>query len=57
MQIGEVTVDISSTLGKPKTDRGVGLYLYFGRTTIEVTAKEIATGATVATRLEFRTRY
>lgn len=55
--LGVLEADISDSLGKPKTDRGVGLYLYFGRTTIEATAKVLSTGAQVRTSFEFRSLY
>jgi hypothetical protein len=57
MQLATLVADISDSAGKPNEERGVGLYLYFGRTTIQAEAKVLSTGEKVAIKFEFRSRF
>lgn len=57
VELGALEADISDSVGKPETERGVGVYMYFGRTTIQAEAKVLSTGQKVETQLEFRSMY
>ncbi|MCY0947074.1 Hsp70 family protein [Streptomyces antarcticus] len=43
-QIGQMTVDISSTVGRPQQKRPIKLLFYFGRSEVQVEAFDPATG-------------
>lgn len=54
-ELGEINVDISSTVGT--RDRPIEVSMKFGKTEIEVTARDVKTGETYNTTLRFSSTY
>jgi len=56
-ELGQVEVDISSTVGKQRDERQVEVSMNFGKMEIAVTAKDMKTGETYNTNLRFSSTY
>lgn len=53
--VGELTVDVSSTVGRPSAQRTIRLTMTFGHTEITVSALDLSTGTELTTTIDFVT--